>query len=157
VANFHDRRIERQQTAVEKWCSAPTDGGTAALFQLGVYLRGIDLSVPEIEAVLHREAGNARSRTDRRALFSTNCLRQQDDRQKLLYRWLRLADGHSQSVVSSRSTRGSLVAAIRFPHLPRRDDRAESSCIGREMMQTSRAVRLERTARRSSRLKPPLC
>lgn len=66
VERLLTNRINRQQTAIEQWHSAPAKGGNAAFFQLGVDLRGIGLSPPEIEATLWQEAGHARSPKQRR-------------------------------------------------------------------------------------------
>jgi hypothetical protein len=71
VAKRHANRLDRQQAAIEKWRAAPVKGGNAAFFQLGVDLRGIGLSLSEIETTLRQEpvtpfirkSGNWRSST----------------------------------------------------------------------------------------------
>jgi hypothetical protein len=67
VAKLHANRLDRHQVAIEKWHSAPVNGGNEAFFQLGVDLRGVGLSLPEIETTLWQEAVHARSRTERRS------------------------------------------------------------------------------------------
>jgi hypothetical protein len=72
MAKFHDRRINRQQAAVEKWHSAPAKGGNAAFFQLGVDLCGIGLSLLEIETMLRQEAIHAYHPSQRRSEIKGN-------------------------------------------------------------------------------------
>jgi hypothetical protein len=65
IAKLRDRRFERQDDAIAKWHAAPAHAGNEAFFQFGVDLRNAGLTMPEIEAWLCQEAGQARHPSER--------------------------------------------------------------------------------------------
>jgi hypothetical protein len=82
VAKRRDRRLERQDDAIAKCRFAPPHSGNQAFFQLGVDLRNVGLTVPEIEAILWQEAGQARHPSERRSQIRSimRTLSQRNDR-----------------------------------------------------------------------------
>jgi hypothetical protein len=82
IAKLHDRRLERQRFAIDKWHTTPANGGDAGFFQLGVDLRHAGLTMPDIEAILWQEAGQARHPSERRSQIRSimRTLSQRNDR-----------------------------------------------------------------------------
>ncbi len=66
AAKVQNHLEQRQAVAIQKWHSAPAEGGNRAFFQLGVDLRGAGLSMAEIDGTLRLEATNARHPAERR-------------------------------------------------------------------------------------------
>jgi hypothetical protein len=66
AAKIQNDRAQRQATAIDRWHGTPAEGGNRAFFQLGVDLRGIGMSMAEIDAILWQEVGNARHPAKRR-------------------------------------------------------------------------------------------
>ena len=67
ATKFHDDRMQRHVTAIDRWHIASSGEGNQAFFQLGVDLRGAGMTLSDIADILQQEAGHARHSVERRA------------------------------------------------------------------------------------------
>jgi hypothetical protein len=59
ATKFHDDRMQRKATAIDRWHIASSGEGNQAFFQLGVDLRGAGMTLSDIADILQQEAGHA--------------------------------------------------------------------------------------------------
>jgi hypothetical protein len=67
AAKAETYRAQRQATTIERWRSAPVNGGSAAFLRLARDLNRIGISMVEISATLWHEAAYGRHPSERRA------------------------------------------------------------------------------------------